>query len=140
MWNLQCTYRRVSDINTTQKDKGVCLTNKCRYDHTCFKCFESHPTYKCVKKKSEEGNESITNSNKFKVLEEMLEGFDKDKLELLHSGFESGFKVFYSGNNSRSTLLNPEAVSDKMRTEISKGRIAGTFREKLLVISSSVPL
>ncbi len=67
----------------------------------------------------------------------MLEGFDKDKLELLHSGFESGFKVFYTGNESglqsktlRSTLLNPEAVSDKLRKEISKGRIAGTFREK----------
>ncbi len=37
---------------------------------------------------------------KFKVLEKMLDGFDKDKLELLHSGFESGFKVFYSGNES----------------------------------------
>ncbi len=64
---------------------------------------------------------------KFNVLEETLEGFDKEKLELLHSGFESGFKVFYSGNESgleskysRSTLLNPEAVTVKLRKEISK--------------------
>ncbi len=92
------------------------------------------PNLKLCWEKSEEGNESIT---KFKELEEMSEGFDKDKLDLLHSGFEAGFKVFYSGNesglesnNSRFTLLNPERVSDKLRKEISKGRIAGPFREK----------
>ncbi len=40
------------------------------------------------------------------------------------------FICILESKHSRSTLLNPERVTDKVRKEISKGRIAGPFTEK----------
>ncbi len=138
MGNLQCTYPRVSAINTTQKDKGACLTNNVDIITPASNVLNHTPLITVLRKSQKKVMSPLPTPIKFKLLEEMLEGFDKDKLELLHSGFESGFMVFYSGNESglesknwRSTLLNPESVTDKLRKEISKGRIAGPFRKKL---------
>ncbi len=51
---------------------------------------------------------------KFEALEKHLEGFDKEKLDLLLSGF----KIFFDGKdtslesrNSKSVFLNPDAVN-----------------------------
>ncbi len=74
---------------------------------------------------------------KFEALEKHLEGFDKDKLDLLQSGFKEGFKIFFDGKdtslesrNSKSALLNPKAVTKKLQNELDMGRIAGPFRDK----------
>ncbi len=53
-------------------------------------------------------------------------------------GSEKGFKIFFQGNecalesrNSKSTELNPEAVSKKLQKELDKERIASPFIERL---------
>ncbi len=82
---------------------------------------------------------SLPTPVKFEALEKQLVGFDKDKLDLLRSGFKEGFKFFFDGTetslesrNSKSALLNPEAVTKKLQNEFDMGRIAGTFRDKPL--------
>ncbi len=62
--NLQMYIRKGFCYQYHTKGQSCLFDKQCRYNHTCFKCFESHPTYNCVEKKSEEGNESIANSNK----------------------------------------------------------------------------
>ncbi len=64
---------------------------------------------------------------KFEALDRYLDGFIKEKRELLQSGFKKGFNVFFQGDDSvleakcsKSALLNPEAVSTKLQNEIEK--------------------
>ncbi len=44
--------------------------------------------------------------------------------------FFQGDDSVLEAKNSKSALLNPEAVSTKLQNEIEKGRVAGPFSEK----------
>ncbi len=74
---------------------------------------------------------------KFEVLDRYLEGFDEGKREILRAGFRDGFKISFEGEdcgidceNSKITKALPIAVEEKIRKELTKGRIAGSFAVK----------
>lgn len=103
------------------------------------RCTQS--THAPVRNKGQDQNKDQTaplpTPIKFEVLDGYLDGFDPDKREFLRSGFRHGFDIFYTGDdselessNSKTTELNPEAVTEKINIEIEKGRIAGPFSEK----------
>ncbi len=92
-----------------------------------------------AKRKKEMTKSQLPTPIKLNVLDRHLSGFDEDNRKLLREGFRYGFRVFYQGEdcaldckNSKSALLNPEAVTAKLEQEMAKGRVAGPFQKSLL--------
>lgn len=73
----------------------------------------------------------------WKVLSNLLHGYDKEISEYLCSGFHQGFQLNFQGfrdssdsPNLKSALEFPEIVTAKISKELEAGRIAGPFKEK----------
>ena len=70
-------------------------------------------------------------------LEFYLQGYPQDKIQYLVNGFRFGFPLGFKGErtgqnckNSKSAMLHPDIVSQKLQKEIAAGRIAGPFDSK----------
>jgi hypothetical protein len=66
-----------------------------------------------------------------------LEGYDRDKADMLEMGFRYGFKLGYNGQRKFHTSTNlqsasqyPNTVEQKLAKEIDQNRIAGPFLER----------
>lgn len=71
-----------------------------------------------------------------RTLNILLEGYDRDKSDMLERGFRYGFKLGYNGQRKFHTSPNlqsasqfPNIVDQKLAKEIAQNRIAGPFRE-----------
>ena len=72
----------------------------------------------------------------YRTLQILLEGYDRDKADMLKRGFRYGFKLGYNGQrnfhtspNLQSASQHPNIVEQKLAKEIAQNRIAGPFRE-----------
>ena len=66
-----------------------------------------------------------------------MEGYDRDKADMLEMGFRYGFKLGYNGQRKFHTSTNlqsasqyPNTVEQKLAKEIDQNRIAGPFLER----------
>ncbi len=71
------------------------------------------------------------------MLDEYLDSFDEEKRKILRIGFRDGFKIDFEGEdceldcvNSKAAQELPQTIGEKIKLELSKGRLAGPFSEK----------
>jgi len=127
---------------------GLCRTPNCKFIQKCSECGGEHPSVSCSKQPAEKpnfGTKVTTTKNKtqgpvtpvnYKTLKILLEGYDRDKADMLERGFKDGFKLgyngqrkFYTSPNLQSASQFPDIVDQKLAKEIAQNRIAGPFRE-----------
>lgn len=83
---------------------------------------------------SPQANKLVVTPVKVNVLGQFLEGYDDHLKTFLYEGFKQGFKIQYQGpiqqrfcKNLLSVQQHEHIVVDKLRKEVSLGRIAGPF-------------
>ena len=81
-------------------------------------------------------NTAIVTPIKPTELNNMLKGYNSEKVRFLVDGFTSGFRIPYNGNdthrlskNLRSATENLKILLQKIQKEKNAGRMAGPFRE-----------
>ena len=86
--------------------------------------------------KAAQNPQSLPTPIKYRILSDLLTGYDKDEVKFLISGFELGFSLGYQGERISRKARNlvschdkPEEVQKKLQKEIALGRIAGPFVE-----------
>ena len=126
--------------------KGYCFRfnsgqrcNGCNFNHTCSRCRTGkHPAKRCRSVKRASPVNLIPVVSRLptpvspKFLDNLLQGYDKDKREYLVQGFSFGFHLNSKGmsvssqsTNLKSALENAKIVQEKLNKELLKDRIAG---------------
>lgn len=127
---------------------GFCRTSNCRFVHKCSECGAEHPSVSCSKQpaaKPNFGTKVTTTKNEtqgpvtpvaYRSLKILLEGYNRDKADILERGFRYGFKLGYNDQRKLHTSPNlqsasqyPHIVEQKLAREIAQNILADPFLE-----------